>query len=81
MVYIGELNLYTNKKFKERAVEVCGKYLAINMLKNNSISEAMNPVLLLDFNQSLNQAGGQSYFDYLGLVQVLSLDLFEMRYV
>ena len=38
------------KKLKEKTYEVSGKYFGVNLLKNNSLSEAMNPILLLDFN-------------------------------
>ena len=50
VIYLGELNFFMVKKLKEKTYEVSGKYFGVNLLKNNSLSEAMNPILLLDFN-------------------------------
>lgn len=50
---------YTFSKFLNKTkTQLVSKNFGISLLSNNTVQPVMNPVLLLDFTQSLSQDGG-----------------------
>ncbi|CDW87518.1 UNKNOWN [Stylonychia lemnae] len=80
ILYLGDLKAIYQKKEKLKLYELSVRNVGLHLLQQNSINSNMNPILLLDKHKSINSQGGQSYLDYLGFIQVFSLNLVELRY-
>eukprot|EP00347_Sterkiella_histriomuscorum_P005333 403357015 len=54
--------------------------IGLSIVKQNTIAPSMNPLLLLDFSKEINSQGDISLLDYLGFLQIMSLDLVKLKY-